>query len=229
MIVISQFISEKYARKLSRVFLLPSIFDFRKSNKANSLASAESRSFSIVYAGSCKPNDGFGHVLDAVDSIVSRIPAIRLEVLGTDGIHGFARQYRDRCMKSTTLCKVVHFNGFLSEEEYSTKLYSASCLLVPRPDTEEVRAAFPTRIPEFLSTGNALITSAVPDANLYLQDRVDAYLYDANDSNSLANTLVEIFENAGARSEVGLAGKLKAQRCFCFVANTKKLLSYLNQ
>jgi glycosyltransferase involved in cell wall biosynthesis len=226
-VAITTFIRERYARRKVPVLVMPSIKDFTSASRSTKDFIGERRDFKLVYAGSCKKNDGFGDLLDAVESLVEQGNAIRLEIVGNDGTKGAASEYKSRCDRSATLRDCVFFNGFLSETDYAAMLQSASCLVVPRPNCVAVKAAFPTRVPEFLATGNAVITSVVPDIPEYLEDGVDVFLYDPDEPRSLENTISRAMDNPEQCRAIGRRGKITGEIRFCHVQRTNALLGFL--
>lgn len=228
-VAITTYIKNKYRRSSVPVFVMPSIKEFHEESDTPKSRSGDSNQFVIVYAGSCKKSDGFNDLLDAIEALAPMDSNIRLEVLGNDGSKGAALLHRQRCEKSQLLSLCVRFNGYLSESDYSNMLQNADCLIVPRPDTEAVRAAFPTRLPEFLASGNPVITSDVPDVPLYLESGIHAELYSTKVPNSLASSINKFRTDPVLVSRLRNMGRKRGMECFCYKKNTDALAKFMEK
>ena len=132
---------------------------------------------------------------------------MRLDVLGTDGLSGLAAKQRNICEQDEILRCCVRFLGRVSDEEYFSKLASAHCLVLPRPECQIVKAAFPTRLPEFLSTGRPVLTTSVPDVPRYLDAGIHAEIVDGDISNALACGILRLWQDPERALRIGLAGQ----------------------
>lgn len=216
-IAISNYILQRYARHNIPCLLLPSVFD-PSLNPSQPLETRNSGSklkeFVIIYAGSCKDGDGFENLLDAVTIAVSNGCPVRLDVLGTDGLSGMAAKQRKTVEKDETLHSRVRFLGKVSDEDYFSLLNSADCLVLPRPDCQIVRAAFPTRLPEFLSTGRPVLTTSVPDVPQYLEPGVHAEIVEKGTSTALAGGILRLWKEPERARKIGIAGREKGREVF---------------
>jgi glycosyltransferase involved in cell wall biosynthesis len=215
-VAITSFIKKKYDGMKVQCILIPSLCDTNYClNQGDTIKrSSVSEVFTLVYAGSCKPGDGFEDLLHAVKKVVAAGHPIRLHVVGTDGFTGWAARHRQTCEKDSLLRESVRFLGRVSDDEYPVVLQSADCLVLPRPDNQIVRAAFPTRLPEFLSSGRPVLTTNVPDVPRYLESGVHAEIVDGNDGDALAQGIVRLLKNPDRARKIGLAGQQRCREVF---------------
>ncbi|MCC5656499.1 glycosyltransferase [Nostoc sp. XA010] len=227
-IAISTYISEKYTHAHIPCFILPSIFDYSLSlNIKFPEIEITDKHFVVLYAGTCKVGDGFERLLDAVKIAFSQGCPIRLDVLGTDGLSGHAAKQRQICEQDEILVSCVRFLGRVPDEEYLSTLVSAHCLVLPRPESQIVKAAFPTRLPEFLATGRPVLTTNVPDVPRYLDAGIHAEIVAGDTSNALASGLLRLWQDPERALRIGLAGQNRGCQVFDYRHYMTKLSEFI--
>lgn len=229
-IAITSYISKKYLPYKTPCIVVPSVFESTKSSlfcKENLHSKQEE--FTILYAGACKAGDGFSRLLDAVKIAVSRGCPVKLNVIGTDGNRGRAAQYRKLCEKDDSLKTRVSFKGRVPDESYISILSESTCLVLPRPNVQVVRASFPTRLPEFLSTGRPVLTTNVPDVPLYLEENKDAVIVSGDSTEALAEGILYIWKDPERAERIGKAGQKRGQKEFDYLRRTNTIYKFLQK
>ena len=225
---ITRFIQRKYERVNTESILLPSVMDFSDSissitvNRSNAL-----EEFVVLYAGTCKIGDGFSDVLGALEHVIEAGCPVQLKIIGTDGLSGPSVRYRAEVERNPRLAARVFFMGRVSDDQYMTELGGADCLLLPRPNRQITEAAFPTRLPEFLSTGLPVITTSVPDVPCYLEAGVDAVIVHPN-VKGYADGILRVWEDPRFGESVGLSGAKRAKEEFDFMKHSQRLYDFFN-
>ncbi|MDB9444797.1 glycosyltransferase [Anabaena sp. CS-542/02] len=227
-IAITHYISEKYIRHQIPCLILPSIFDYSLSQQLKPPdTEIKDKQFVVLYAGTCKFGDGFENLLDAVKIAFSKGCPIRLDVLGTDGLSGPAAKQRQICEQDEILRFRVRFLGRVSDENYLSTLCSANCLVLPRPDCQTVKAAFPTRLPEFLSTGRPVLTTNVPDVTRYLDAGIHAEIVSGDTSNALADGIIRLWQYPERALQIGIAGQRRGREVFNYHHHMTNLSEFI--
>lgn len=228
-IAISHYIAEQYTTHQIPCLILPSIFDYDLSSKLDSRElSAGNECFRLIYAGTCKIGDGIENLLEAVKIVFLKGCPIQLDILGTDGFSGPSKKYRQLIEKDKNLSSRVRFLGRVSDENYLSTLCTAHCLVLPRPDCQTVRAAFPTRLPEFLSTGRPVLTTYVPDIPRYLDAGIHAEILTEDTSNALADGILRLWKNPARAKEIGRAGRRRGLEVFDYRSHMIGLAAFIN-
>ena len=225
---ITSFIQEKFESMNKPCMLLPSVYDFSRAIQAPVGQKRNSNQFSILYAGTCKVGDGFTDVLKAIELCVAGGCPAQLKVLGTDGLSGRALAMRRIIEANPQIAGRVEFLGRVSDEDYPKLLTSPDCLLLPRPDTQTVRAAFPTRLPEFLATGLPVVTTSVPDVPRYLEAGVHAEIV-APTVEGLASGILRLWKDPEYADELGARAKVQAMKVFDFKIHAQNLLDFFEE
>jgi hypothetical protein len=112
------------------------------------------------------------------------------------------------------MAKNVTVDGFLPRAEVDRHLAMTHCFLMLREQTEEGQAAFPTRLPEFLLAGKAVLASAVGDLELHLADRREIVYLRTTQPTELADAIEWLYRDRPTLEAVGQAGRLACLREF---------------
>jgi len=98
-------------------------------------------------------------------------------------------------------------------------------LVLPRPDSLQAQHGFPTKLGEYLATGNPTLVTSVGEIPDYLTDNLNCYMAVPGNVESLKNKLLEIIENYQKAKKVGLQGRKTAEIYFNNIEQTKKIIT----
>ena len=216
-VAITSYIKTKYEAYGVPCILIPSVYDFRNQSDSAPITNHESRSdeFNVVYAGTCKSSDGVAILFDAIRIAAKEGCPVRLKMVGSDGKSRTSLKFGKICQQDEILKNHITFCGRLSEADYAKTLSTADCLALPRPDTQTNRAAFPTRLPEFLATGRPVLTSDTPDIPLYVEAGKHAEIVPAKGgAPALAQGILTLWKNPDYASQIGEQGQLRCKEVF---------------
>ncbi len=122
---------------------------------------------------------------------------------------------------------LVQFKGRVSREVITEKLLNAKILVLPRPDSLQAQNGFPTKLGEYLATGNPTLVTSVGEIPDYLTDNLDSYIAKPGDVLSLKNKFLEIIENYPKAKKVGLRGRKIAEEHFNNINQTKTIIKFI--
>jgi glycosyltransferase involved in cell wall biosynthesis len=123
----------------------------------------------------------------------------------------------------------IEFTGFVEENLLHELMRGALTLLAPLPQDLQTEARFSTKIGYYLASGRPVVTNAVGDVSLYLQDGVNAFLAKKFDSYEIATKIEQIINNPTHAEEVGRNGQKLAMEKFHYVAACRGLNDFLQQ
>ena len=113
------------------------------------------REVTVGYAGNFRPYQGLGVLLEAMSGLDERY---RLLLVGDPtGGEGLARRAATLLGDRLTLLPPVHYG------EIPDVLAAADVLVVPRPRSRSGHYGFPSKLPEYLALGRAVVASNVGD------------------------------------------------------------------
>jgi glycosyltransferase involved in cell wall biosynthesis len=224
-IAITHFIAHKYQKMNIPVIVVPAINDFKKEviGANGPDIQISDTSYNVLYAGFCKPGDGIEFLIQAIRLVKLNDIPVKLIIIGADGKSGPSIKYKNICELDDKLRDIVEFRGKVPEKEYFRTLSSATVLVLPRKNTPTNEAAFPTRLPEYLTTGRPVLTTNVKDVSMYLENDVNAKIVESDSEHSLAEGLIDLWQNPSKANEIGRAGKLRGAEVFDYRSYTKEI------
>ena len=104
-------------------------------------------------------------------------------------------------------------------------LTNAAVLALARPDSQQARNGFPTKLGEYLLSGNPVVVTKTGDIPLFLEDRVSAYLVEPDDIEGFARKLTMALKDKDAAMRIGRAGYEVAMKNFNYQIEADKIVS----
>ena len=117
--------------------------------------------------------------------------------------------------------------GILNKNEIPSFLKHASLLVMARPDSRQAQGGFPTKLGEYLATGNPVCVTKVGEIPDYLEDRVSAFLADPGDVESFAKAMDTALSNPELAKMVGKNGRKVAEDHFDAKVQSKNLYDFI--
>ncbi len=121
----------------------------------------------------------------------------------------------------------IHYIGTLNREQIPPFVCNASVLALSRPDSHQAQGGFPTKLGEYLSTGNPVCVTKVGEIPDYLTDNVSAFMAEPGDVISFSNALDRALSNPLESKRVGLNGRIVAKENFDVCIQAKRLSTFL--
>ena len=121
----------------------------------------------------------------------------------------------------------VVFTGMMAANEIPQVLLNAELLALDRPDTLQNKAGFPTKLGEYLLSGNPVVATTVGDLPLFLKDGENALLVTPGDSEGFAQKIAWTIEHPQQSKIIGRNGKQVALKYFNADIETRKLISVI--
>jgi glycosyltransferase involved in cell wall biosynthesis len=125
------------------------------------------------------------------------------------------------------LAERVVFTGRVSRHEMPRFLCNAAVLALARPTSLQSEGGFPTKLGEYLSTGNPVVVTKVGDIPSYLTDGVNAFMSEPDDPHLFAEKLDEALSDPGRAKEMGLRGRQVAITHFDYKVQAEALKKFL--
>jgi len=121
-----------------------------------------------------------------------------------------------------------HLLGYLSRDEVIPFFMNAKLLVLVRANEPFTEASYPSKITEYLATGNPVVSVRVSEIPNYLTDHHNAYLVNPGDVHGLAEVIDEVLANYSEAKKVGLRGKELTETIFNYKYQAKRILSFLD-
>ena len=86
-----------------------------------------------------------------------------------------------------------------------------------RPNNNETKHLFPSRVPELMASGNPVILTKTPSFNFFFKENHGVkFISDENSSEDLSNTIIELASDAKIRFEIGEKGRAYSKKFFSY-------------
>lgn len=157
--------------------------------------------------------DGVYDLITAYGQICGEFPQSRLILIGSN--QDKAKMEKNLNALEALSCKEnVIFTGLLNKKELIKWLTSAYCLALARPDNQQAKYGFPTKLGEYLATGRPVVITSVGDIPIYLKDGINAYVSAPDDPHAFAQKLRACFSDELNAKRIGEAGQALVKSVF---------------
>jgi len=183
----------------------------------------------VAYCGELAGNkDGVPILLRAYAAVRGQHPDVRLVIIGDEprtndlaNLKALARELQI----DTQVC----FTGRVHRDEVPRYLCNAAVLALARPKSLQAEGGFPTKLGEYLATGNPVVVTKVGDIPRYLEDGKTAFLADPDSVEAFAGKLNQALGNPDLARRVGENGRALALATFDYRVQAAGLLRFLAQ
>ena len=163
----------------------------------------------IAYCGTMGGDkDGVNILIEAFGKAKELYPAlsnVNLKLIGdVSNVNLFnkLKQTAKDCLDS------VIFKGKVKRDEIPSLLLNAKTLALARPSNKQSEGGFPTKLGEYLATGNPVIITRVGEVENFLIDNENAFISSPNNSQNFAEKIGEVFNDYSKAKKIGQNGKL---------------------
>lgn len=180
----------------------------------------------IAYCGAViNYKDGVDVLIKSFAIVAKQIPDIKLYIIG-----GFPfkkdKEEDYALVDSLELTARVVFTGPIPREQMPQMLKNAEALVLARPDNIQAKYGFPTKLGEYLLTGNPVVVTRVGDIPQFLKDGESAYIAEPGNVKDIAQKMIEAITSPMAK-EIGLRGLGVAMREFNSETESKKIIKFI--
>ncbi|HEY5123323.1 MAG TPA: glycosyltransferase family 4 protein, partial [Ignavibacteria bacterium] len=151
----------------------------------------------------------------------------------TLNLYGKAKNYNQeirykKMISDLKIEKNVIMHSYKLRDEMTEILRKADIFVFTRPSSMQATFGFSTKLGEYLAAGKPVLATRVGEIEIYLKDRINAFICDPN-VESIANKLSEIIEDSFFASKVAEEGRLCAIENFNNKTETKKAIAHLQE
>lgn len=227
LIVISEALKDYFIKKgcpPNRVHVVNMIVD---STRFIGLQKQSSDKF-IAYCGTASNSkDGVDQLIKSFALVREYHPQYKLLIIGNTPS---SKQRFDNyeLVKQLGIEHNVVFTGAISSADIPQMLKDAEALVLDRPDNLQAKYGFPTKLGEYLLSGNPVVVTRVGDIPLFLKDGDSALLAEPDSPECFAEKICWVIEHPKEAIAIGARGRLVADTFFNYRKETNKLISIMN-
>lgn len=225
---ISDYLLDFYKNKganIKKLFKVPSTVDVRRFTQ--SYPNPVNYKY-ICYCGSLtKQKDGVDILITSFANIAKRFPDINLLLIGKADTHDEQIYFMNLASDYKIEDRVL-FTGKLPRKEIPAYLCNAEILTLARPRSMVADAGFPSKLTEYLATGQPVVVTKVGEIPAFLTDGVNAFLADPDSPEAFSDKLSHVLENYHSAKLAGEKGKELTKTIFNYNYQAKRVLDFLS-
>ncbi len=225
--VISEQLRQYYINKgvdRSKIHVINMTVDHSRFNGLKSSANTDNY---IAYCGTASNNkDGVDQLIKAFSRVAEQIPDVLLYIIGETPNEQDSSGNKDLVQQLHLNDKIV-FTGILASEKLPQILKDAHVLALARPDNKQAKYGFPTKLGEYLLTGNPVVVTSVGDIPLFLKDGINAMVAPPDNPDLFAEKVMWLFRHPEESKRIGEKGKETALKSFNALTESKKMMDVI--
>jgi glycosyltransferase involved in cell wall biosynthesis len=176
----------------------------------------------ITYCGKFEGDkDGVPILIEAFSLIAREFPDLRLRLIGSL-CDDETRNRLIRLVEKLGITGKVSIEGPYKRDEIPVILNDADFLALARPNNAQAEGGFPTKLGEYLATGNPVIVTRVGEIDMFLKDKVNAYVAEPDSPSEFAEKIREALLDQAAK-QTGLAGRKLVYNEFNYLTQAENL------
>lgn len=181
----------------------------------------------IAYCGTVSNSkDGVDTLIRAFEIVARYNKILKLYIIGHIPVE--EERYKNvELIRKLHLEDRVVLTGMMSSEIMPQILKNAKVLILARPDNLQAKYGFPTKLGEYLLTGNPVVITNTGDIRFFLEDRKSAMIAEPGNEEEIAHKILELLENQLLAKVIGENGKQVALRNFNNVIEARKILEII--
>lgn len=205
-----------------RILLVPSTVDPKRftAEKSKKLGYKY-----IGYFGSINfRRDNVDVLINAFASICDRHKNIDL-VLG--GMMEVDKNLLTGLINTLKIESRVHILGYLSRNEITQYIIDSHILVLVRSNDKFTEVSFPSKLTEYLATGNPVIATAVSEIAQFITDNNNGFLIKPGSTEELIEKMEYILNNYEVATEVARKGKALTDNIFNNTFQAKQIIEFI--
>jgi glycosyltransferase involved in cell wall biosynthesis len=228
MILMTNNLQEYFKDKVNykaKIVLVPMTVEFERFD----IKRSENVEKYIAYCGDMGGNkDGVDILIDSYYQFSKKFHDIKLYLIGDTSRQLEIQKLKQKVSELSLKDKVI-FTGRIHKDEIPKYLCNALFLVLARPSSLQSDGGFPTKLGEYLSTGNPVVVTKVGEISKYLTDNENAFLVEPDDKNGFARKMEFVIDNKDIANKVGLEGREVVLKKFNYKLQAEKIIEFIQK
>lgn len=182
----------------------------------------------IAYCGVVSYNkDGVDILIRAFARFHKECSQYKLLIIGRGENGEIIKQLSDLARREQVEDYVV-FTGAIEPSMMPKYLVNADILALARPDNLQAQHGFPTKLGEYLATGNPVVVTAVGEIPNFIKHKDNGLLAIPNNVEDFADKLIWVAKNPHWAAKIGENGKKMVKKEFSYLCQSKILFNSIS-
>lgn len=226
--VISKTLQQYYLSKgikKDKIYILSMLVD---NSRFDGLKKQGTNIAEITYCGTASNNkDGVNHLLEAFAIVKKHFPDLKLRIIGL--MNDSDKEVNYSIIENNQIKNDVIFMGRIPSCEIPQQLINAKLLVLARPNNKQSEGGFPTKLGEYLATGNPVVATNVGEISHYLTHNKDIIFAEPNNISDIAEKILWVMSHPSESKQIGKAGKLTSIQLFGYKNKAEEMLKQINK
>lgn len=168
--------------------------------------------------------DGVSNLIKAFNMVKDKYPKHKVYLIGG---WNYDTPVHLKLIKEHGLENCVFWMKKYSRDQIPNIICNADLLALPRPDSKQAQGGFPTKLGEYLASGNPVCATTVGEIPDYLVDDESVFFAEPGSVESFAQAMDRALSDPQNAKRVGRNGRRVAEKCFNKDIQAKKLYDFL--
>ena len=218
-----------FLRKKARYLMVPIMVDPARFETVEPLAV---KGRYIAYCGNpYGTKDGVDILIEAFSMIADKHPDVQLYIIGDTSDRRDPDFLKRLQQKIDVKCgpERVVLTGQVAYTEIPRYISGACALVLARPRSIQARYGFPTKLGEYLATGNPVVVTDVGEISDFIKDGENGFMTEPGDAAAFARKLDYVLSNPEEARQVGLKGRSLALNVFNYRQHGPRLIEFIDE
>ncbi|WP_117882530.1 glycosyltransferase family 4 protein [Aureibaculum luteum] len=209
----------------AKLFHIPMTVDIERFNKAKLITN--NNNYVISYVGLMNSKkDGVDILIKAFAVAIKKFPNIVLQLIGPKKPdEDYLKQIE--FIENKKLDDKIIYLGQIPRDKIPSLLINSDCLVLARPSSIQAQFGFPTKLGEYLATGNPVIVTSVGEIPDYLENNVNAFIAKPDSLEDFAAKILNVLSNRDNSKIIGKKGFQIANEHFNADVQSAKIFDIL--
>lgn len=181
----------------------------------------------IAYCGNASNNkDGVDQLIRAFALVNKKCPDIFLYIIGQAPNPKVANN-NSALVEELGISERVMFTGMVSASDMPQMLTNATILALDRPDNIQAKYGFPTKLGEYLLSGNPVVVTRVGDIPRFIEDGISGMVAEPSNPEDFSSKIIWLLEHSDEAVAIGQKGRIVAEENFNNEIEAKKIVDII--
>ena len=181
----------------------------------------------IAYCGNASNNkDGVDQLIKAFALVNKKYPDIFLYIIGQAPNPKVANN-NAALVEELGISDRVVFTGMVAASDMPQVLTDATVLALDRPDNIQAKYGFPTKLGEYLLSGNPVVVTRVGDIPRFIEDGINGMIAEPSNPQDFSSKIIWLLEHPDEAVAIGQKGRMVAEINFNNEIEAKKIVDII--
>ena len=149
--------------------------------------------------------DGVSILIESFAIIANEFPTLKLQLIGSLKNQSTNQKLKFLINKFNIENRVIIIES-AQRDEIPALLCNSDILALARPNNKQAEGGFPTKLGEYLATGNIVVITDVGEIGLFLKDKINSFISEPDSAEKFSQKIREAMLSDNTQ-KIGIEGK----------------------